>query len=94
MLRGIQQKVIMVRTTKSRVFERAYFIIRDDFKPTIADKHEMIKEANRIILDGNEKNTEKKRGRGRCLLFTLGFLFGAAAAVGGCYLLFRFGIIL
>ncbi len=49
MLRGSQKQMIVVRTKDSRMFEEAYFVMRQGAGRTEADETDMLWEANRII---------------------------------------------
>ena len=48
MLKGIQRQMVEVRTEKSRLFERAYFVLRDVGATGDCEKN-IVEEANRII---------------------------------------------
>ena len=79
MLKGIQKNVIMIQPKSSNIFERAYFIIKDDKKPSRCDRSEMIKEANRIITDsGILKHKHRKKRPSPFIMFLIGALFGAS----------------
>lgn len=84
MLKGAQKKMIVVRTRDSRLFEEAYFVMRDGGNP--ADGHrDMLDEATRII-DGEALSPmshppkNKRRWIGRALSFSLGWLVGVGMA--------------
>ena len=48
MLKGIQKQMIMIKTSKSPIFETAYLVVRADLEDEPQGK-EMIAEANRIV---------------------------------------------
>ncbi len=91
MIRGNMQKMIVIKDTGSRYFDRAYFVLRSDIEEdgTIG-KSEMVKEAVRIVDEGlppfGGKRTGKV-GRGAVLAFLLGAL-SCGAAVAAATLLF------
>lgn len=75
MLKGIQKKMIMVRTDHSSLFETAYFVLRNDSAPAATDKNAMIREANRILAESamSEKKKHAKSGKHRQRLLSLFF---------------------
>ena len=80
MLKGIQKNVIMIQPRSGGIFERAYFILRDDKRPSRCDRSEMVKEANRIIADSVILTHKKRKKRpSRFIMFILGALFGGGA---------------
>jgi len=52
MIKGIQKRMIVMRTGGSSIFEGAYFVLRNGYGRTDAEKGEMIREANRLIEEG------------------------------------------
>ena len=58
--------MIVVNTSDSKVFECAYFIMRNEFKPS-KDESSLVNEANKIIsaADSNKKNRQAKKTKGR-----------------------------
>jgi hypothetical protein len=80
MLKGIQKNMIWVRTPESRCFEAACFVLR----PRRSGKEregEMLREAERLIAEGNGRRSEK-RGGSRWLFFFLGAAAGATVPLG------------
>ena len=77
MLKGIQKKMIMVKTGGSSVFEAAYFVLRSDKTAENTDENAMIREATRILQESElypRRNTpcsKKLRHRRMLLLFFL-----------------------
>lgn len=62
MIHGCQRKVIFIRNTESKLFEEAYFILRNDTASATASGGDMIKEANRIISAFSVQNAAKSGG--------------------------------
>ena len=60
MLKGAQKKMIVVKTADSRLFEEAYFVVRND---ALCSGGDMVCEANKIIdgCDAKKKNANKPR---------------------------------
>ncbi len=90
MYKSAQKKVIVLKGTKNRIFEEAYFIIKDEALKL--KESDMIREANKIIdetilsnyfYSGKHQKNNKKNNRG-----FLWFVFGALSSVVLCTLLF------
>lgn len=79
MMRGAQKQLIVVRTSGSRFFDEAYFVLRREITPCKTDREEMLREANRII-EGTDDVPQKAR-RGGWFWFLAGGLLGGAIAV-------------
>ena len=80
-MRGYQKKVIYVKNTGSRHFEEAYFVLRPDSEGASASPDSMILEANRIIEEnrlGSKRRPQGYYAAKYALLFTIGFILGAA----------------
>lgn len=86
MIKGVQRKMIVVKTDNSNVFETAYFVLRSDSDKSKSDAIDMLTEANRIVNEGNDtkkSKKEKKKRFGRFAafcIFLLGVVFGTAAS--------------
>ena len=87
MLKGIQRQMVEVRTDKSSLFEKAYFVLRDEALQS-ANSRNIVDEANKIISVALENAQEKgkrasKKGnvRRRLALFAVGFLCGLGLAL-------------
>ena len=86
MIKGIQRKMIIVKTDKSDVFETAYFVLRSDSDKNRGEALDMLSEANRIVNEGEtgKKSKREKRKRfGRFAafcFFLLGIVFGAGCS--------------
>lgn len=84
MLRGLQKKMIVIRTQDSRMFEEAYFVMRGDGVSPADRQGDMLAEAYRII-NGSLPSPEEKApptSRLRPLRQWLWFLLGAAVGAG------------
>ena len=86
MIKGVKKDVVLLKNTGSRVFEEAYFILREP--PGSQAPSDLAEEARRIIAS-NVLSPEKafpdggrqRKMRLRCLLFlAAGTVLGAAAA--------------
>ena len=57
--------MIVVNTSDSKIFECAYFIMRNEPKPSASDRGSLVGEANRIVLaaEVGEKRDKKARRR-------------------------------
>lgn len=77
MLRGTQRKVIVLKDTKSGIFDEAYFIIKNSADSTKLTTNDMVSEANRIIGDSVTRTEEKKSEK---LLRPLWFFIGVFCA--------------
>ena len=87
MLKGIQRQMVEVRTDKSSLFERAYFVLRDEALQS-ANSRNIVDEAYKIISGALEnapekgkRSSKKSNGRRRLALFAVGFLCGLGLAV-------------
>ena len=86
MLKGIQKKMIAVNITDSKIFECAYFIMKNHVKLTPPEDNAVLLEANRIIAESLPK---RKKRHIFLKLFLILLLIAAAAFVGRfSYLLF------
>ncbi len=84
MLKGIQKNMIWVRTPESALFESAYFVLRPKRSTLSPDDGEMVREANRLVFEGDRpgprRQTAKRRAR-------RSFLFGLLCGLLGACLL-------
>ena len=68
MVRGYQKRIIYLKNTRSKLFDEAYFVVKEDNTAKRAPHEELVEEANRII-DENYINEEKSvkgvRGKAR-----------------------------
>ena len=58
MLKGIQKKIIVIKTQKDSCFESAFFILRSENSQG-ASENEIIYEAQRIISEGERQKKRK-----------------------------------
>lgn len=84
MVRGCQKRIIFLRSTDSKLFDEAYFVLSERaFSPV--SKVDMIAEANRILSDnllersGGAPILAPKKRLSPILLFMLGAAVGFAA---------------
>jgi hypothetical protein len=87
MLKGIQRRMVEVRTDKSSLFETAYFVLRDETAGKTSERN-IVDEAYKIISgtlgstdEKGKKSEKKKNGRRRFVFFAVGFLCGIGSAV-------------
>ena len=81
MIKGAKKQMIVVRTVGSRMFDEAYFVLRRQCKEEEYGREEMMREANRILSEGNElpeKRTRRMRG---WLFFAGGIFLGLLAGI-------------
>ena len=85
-IRGVQKKMIVLKTTGSRYFDEAHFFLRREAEPRENLSGDMLLEANRILrgclFDAEE---EPKKGGIRPLWV---FLFGTVFGIGVGFLSF------
>ena len=77
MLKGAQKKVIIVKDTKSGIFDEAYFIVKNSADHTNLTKRDMVSEAERIIsgsVINDGEQTKKSENFLRPLWFFIGML--------------------
>ena len=87
MIKGSQKQMIVVRTGGSRYFDEAYFVLRRGVRAGREEQSDLLTEANRILHESQTGRPAKKPHRLRpYLLFALGILLGAGAAVLVCVL--------
>ena len=86
MIKGVKKDVVFLKNTGSRVFEEAYFILRES--PDRPDSSDLAEEARKIIASNvlspeNAFSGKTKRSRTRlfCLIsFAAGVIAGASGA--------------
>lgn len=80
MIKGAQKKMIVVKTTDSKLFEEAYFVLRREAEnDTCCD---MVAEANRIIENCDGKKSRRGGKRIKERLMSAAF-FVVSGALGG-----------
>ena len=78
MLKGYQRRLIMIRTKESRLFESAFFILRQAPRGALEQTDDMISEAKRIIGESGRGNKKRSFGSKHILMAAgIGFLTGA-----------------
>jgi len=81
MIRGTRRQMIVVRTSGSRYFARAYLVLRRCADARIAES-DILKEADALLSECARENAER-RGRRRAFLWgALCGSLGAALALG------------
>ena len=89
MPRGIQKRIIVIKTERDSDFESAFFVLRGD-RPREKNEDSMLFEAQRIIAE-NERAKKKKRGArasfGFSLLALVIGIFCGSALVGALWLI-------
>jgi hypothetical protein len=81
-MKGTQRKIIFLKSTKSKRFDEAYFVLKDDLIND--DEDEILKEAERILFsaEGCKKKREKKRLSFKgFFLFCLGLFCGTIFSI-------------
>ena len=83
MLKGAQKRMIVVRTTDSKLFEEAYFVMRHD--ACHGGQADLVQEANRILEHSlRSERRDRRPKRLRALLWggagvVLGMLLGGGS---------------
>ena len=80
MLKGIQKKMIVLNINDSKVFESAYFIMKNHVKLSPPEDNAILLEANRIVSESLPR--KKRRGLAFLKFLLVLFLIIAAAAFG------------
>ena len=79
MLKGAQKRMIVVKTSDSKLFEEAYFVLRHESRNEESD---MVAEANRIIEECGGRNGKHKK-YGPKELICAAALFLGGGTLGG-----------
>ena len=83
MIKGIQRKMVLIRTPDSKIFEEAHLVLRTDGVLSSSREGDMLNEANRILeaarigIDPAKHRTRKLGKKG-----LVGFLFGGLVGSG------------
>jgi hypothetical protein len=77
LVKGAQKQMIVVKTTDSRYFDEAYFVLRRELKRGRGVGRDMLSEANKILEECGAASRGKRRCVPRALLFFGGLLCGA-----------------
>lgn len=76
MLKGVQRKLIVLKTHQSDLFESAYFILRDTPSEHRLTQNEMLREATRILRENSHLGAQESTWRRAMLPLVLGFFLG------------------
>ncbi len=79
MLKGVQRKLIVLKTNQSDLFESAYFILRDIPDEPRLTQNEMLREATRILRENSHTGSHDRAGCPSPILFLIGFFSGVLA---------------
>ncbi|MBQ8747660.1 MAG: hypothetical protein IJZ08_07340 [Clostridia bacterium] len=81
-MRGSEKRIIYVKDTGSKLFEEAYFVLRRGVSEgeTPLSEDDMVREASRIVEEGNVCYPASARKSRRSQAVTL-FFSGAGAAI-------------
>ena len=91
-MRGYEKRVFFLKSTDSKIFDEAFFLVKDEKAQLEIEEKDMISEANRIIeesLGGRQSRRKIFRGIKSVPFlfpFVLGTLFVTAIAVVGALL--------
>ena len=82
MIKGARKEMIVVRTSNSRYFDEAYFVLREDTPRHHPKSTDILNEANRILAETvpDASSTLKKRNR-PWVTFVVGGFFGAVLSL-------------
>lgn len=93
MIKGCQKQIIFLESTKSKYFDQAYLVMKDDIYT--CDEGEILSEAERIIFGAEGCKKVKKKQRGKALnawrgilCFSFGLLCGLVLAFSLSLLIF------
>ena len=91
MIKGCEKRIIFLESTKSKYFDQAYLVMKDDIYT--CDEVKILNEAERIIfgaesIKSDEKSKRLKRAWKNALLFSLGLFLGLAIAFSLAFFLF------
>ena len=82
MIKGAHKQMVVVRTTDSRFYEQAYFVLRDGQAMRGEAEGSMMAEANRILDESMLMPQPRRRRRlSRWGAFVIGALLGSALGV-------------
>jgi hypothetical protein len=87
MIKGAHKQMIVVRTSASRYFEEAYFVLKSSMKPRQDQQNDLLAEADRIIRESeNARGGKRSQHRFAWGWFLAGSLLGSLLAVLICLL--------
>ena len=85
MIKGSHRQMIVIRTSDSRYFDEAYFVLRKELKEPRPARTDILREANRLLSE--RVPPEGRRSRHslfRWLFFGVGALCGALLTLAVC----------
>ena len=91
-VKGIERRMVLIRTPENRCFEEAHLVLRADFYKEVCEEGDILKEANRILEECGYSAEGKRRKRkhrfGKQIgVFLLGALCGTAVGAAAVLLL-------
>ncbi len=91
MIKGCEKRIIFLESTKSKYFDQAYLVMKDDIYT--CDEGKILNEAERIIFGAesikNDKKSKRLKGLWKNILFfSIGFSFGLVIAFSVALLVF------
>ena len=81
MLKGIQKRMIVVKTVGNRYFDSAYFILKNSSEPF--DEGSLLREAKGIVKENLAKRRTPKRSENAWRKQRIFFFFGGLSCGGG-----------
>ena len=88
MVRGTEKRVIYLKDPQSKLFEGAFFLLREPSELSGIKDCDIVEEANRILWEGEADHGKGKlmlpeeKGREKLLFFSLGFALSALFFAG------------
>ncbi len=80
MLKGAQKRMVVVKTADSRIFEEAYFVVRNE--PEVSGE-DMVGEANRIIESCTGRRRERLKKANAAVIVPLCAFMGGSLVGSG-----------
>ena len=92
MIKGCEKKIIFLENTKSKYFEQAYLVIKDDIYT--CDEGEILGEAERIIFGAEGCKKAKKKQKRNMLDIWRGVLSFCFGLLSGLLLAFSLSLLI
>jgi hypothetical protein len=91
-VKGIERRMVLIRTPENRCFEEAHLVLRADFYKEPCAEGDILREANRILEECGYRAEGKRRRRKRRLrnplaCFFLGALCGGTVGAAAVWML-------
>ena len=87
LLKGSQKKIVRLQSAGSRLFDEAFFVLRDDAAPPATG--DMLTEANRILEESILPRRRARRSRSFLSFLLCAACFLAGGAISSlCFLIF------